>query len=97
MIAANLIREKKLDSDPKGIKKKKRICWTIKMNNNYKNVESKFILKFLEKIKETRKKFSQGSVIVLWIMTYYDEVRVKLTNTQIKKLKSWAKIIQEQY
>ena len=67
------------------------------MNNNYQNVESKFILKFLEKIKETRKKFSQGSVIVLWIMTYYDEVRVKLTNTQIKKLKSWAKIIQEQY
>ena len=35
------------------------------MNNNYQNVESKFILKFLEKIKETRKKFSQGSVIVL--------------------------------
>ena len=67
------------------------------MNNNYKNVESKFILKFLKKIKETRKKFSQGSVIVLWIMTYYEEVRVKLTNTQIKKLKSWAKIIQEQY
>ena len=24
-------------------------------------------------------------------MTHYEEVRVKLTNTQIKKLKSWAK------
>ena len=42
----------------------------------------------LEKIKETKLKFSQGSV---QIMANYQEARVKLTNTQLNKLKSAAK------
>ena len=46
----------------------------------------------LEKIKETRLKFSQGSVTVYkrWCINYQKE-RVKLTNTQLNKLKSAAK------
>ena len=50
-----------------------------------------FILTILEKIKETRFKFSQGSVTVLYIMANYQEARVKLTNTQLNKLKFAAK------
>ena len=37
-------------------------------------------------------KFSQGSVAVLSKMTNYEEARVKLTNTQLSKLKSAANI-----
>ena len=50
-----------------------------------------FILTILEKIKEKRFKFSQRSVTVLQIMANYQEARVKLTNTQLNKLKSAAK------
>ena len=50
-----------------------------------------FILMILEKIKETRLKFSQESVTVLQIMRNYQEERVKLTNTQLIKLTSAAK------
>ena len=41
--------------------------------------------------------FSQRSVTVLQIMTNYQEARVKLTNIQLNKLKSAAKIKPEQY
>ena len=50
-----------------------------------------FVLTILEKNKETRLKFSQGSVTVLSKIANYQEVRVKLTNTQLNKLKSTAK------
>ena len=50
-----------------------------------------FTLSILDKIKETRLKFSQGSVTVVWNMVNYQEARVKLTNTQLNKLKSAAK------
>ena len=42
-------------------------------------------------IKETRLKFSQGSVTVLQKMANYQVKRVKLTNTQLNKVKSAAK------
>ena len=51
---------------------------------------------FLEKIKETRLKFSQGSATVLKKMENYQEARVRLTNTKLNKLKSVVKR-QEQY
>ena len=35
--------------------------------------------------------FSQGSVTVLQIKANYQEARVKLTNTQLRKIKSAAK------
>ena len=50
-----------------------------------------FLLTILEKIKETRLKLSQGSVTVLQKMTIYQEARIKLTNTQLNKLKLTAK------
>ena len=53
--------------------------------------QSMFLLKILEKIKETRLKSSQGSVTVLYEMINYQEKRVKLTNTQLSKWKSEAK------
>ena len=45
----------------------------------------------MEKIKENRLKFSQGSVTVLKKMANDQEARVKLTNTQLNKLKPAAK------
>ena len=49
------------------------------------------VLTILEKIKEKRLKFSQGSVTVLYKMENYAKARVKVKNTQLKKLKSAAK------
>ena len=49
--------------------------------------ETMFVLTILDKTKETRLKFSQGSVIVLQKIANYQEARVKLTNTQLNKLK----------
>ena len=42
-------------------------------------------------MKDTRPKFSQGRVTVIYKMPIYEEARVKLTNTQLNKLKSAAK------
>ena len=50
-----------------------------------------FVLTILEKIKETRLRFCQGSLTVLQIMANYKEARDELTNTQLNKLKSAAK------
>ena len=50
-----------------------------------------FALTILEKIMETRLRFSLGSVTVLQKMENYQEARVKLTNTQLNKLKPTAK------
>lgn len=49
------------------------------------------VLSILENIKDTRLKFSQGSIAVSWKMPNYEEVGVKLTNTQLYKLKFAAK------
>ena len=49
-----------------------------------------FVLKILDWIKETRLKYSQGSVTLLQKMANYQETRVNLTNTQLNKLNSAA-------
>ena len=49
-----------------------------------------FVLIILEKITETWLKLSQGSKTVLQKMANYQEVGVKVTNTQPNKLKSAA-------
>ena len=54
-------------------------------------VHNLFVLTVSEKIKETRQKLSKGSVTVLWKIESYEEARVKITNTQLSKLKSAAK------
>ena len=56
-----------------------------------------FALKILDKIKETRRSFSQRSVTVLWKMANYGQAWVKLTNTPLKKLEFLAKKILEQH
>ena len=58
---------------------------------NIDGEESMFILTILEKIQETRLTFSQRSVTVSQTIANYQEVRVKLTNTQLNKWKSAAK------
>ena len=49
------------------------------------------VLTVLEKIKEKRLKYSQGSATVLLKMSNYRKARAKLTKTQLNKLKSAAK------
>ena len=53
--------------------------------------ESIFALTILEKIKQMRLTFSQGSVTVWKKIQNYQEARVKLTDTQLSTLKSVAK------
>ena len=62
------------------------------------NDQSMFILTILEKkIKEMRSKFFQGSVTVLQQIVNDQEARVKLTNTQLRKLRYAAKNKGEKY
>ena len=49
------------------------------------------ILTILEKNKKTKLKFSPGSFTVLWKMVNYQSAIVKLTNTQLNKLKPESK------
>ena len=55
------------------------------------SVASVYFNEFRKK-RKTRLKFSQGNITVLWKMANNEEVRVKLTNTQLNKLKFAAKI-----
>lgn len=55
------------------------------------NDQSMFVLTILEKIKETRLTFSQGSVTVWSKIANYQKSIIKPTNTQLKKLKSTSK------
>ena len=61
-MAVELSREKELDSDPKGIQ---QITFVGQLKNtdsvNTDRTQSMFVLTILEKIKETRLKFSQLS------------------------------------
>ena len=50
-----------------------------------------FVLTISKKTKETKLKFSLGSVTVLQKTGNYQDARVKLTYTQLNKLKSAAK------
>ena len=74
LIAVDLIRQKELNADPKAIQQIEFFEQLKKLNNNMLNLC--FILTILQKIKETRLKFSQGSVTVLLIMVNSQEARV---------------------
>ena len=63
LIAVDLSRQKELDADPKATQQIEFVGQLKKLNNS--NVKSMFILTILEKIKQARLKFSQGSVTVL--------------------------------
>ena len=66
LIAVDLSRQKELDADPKAIQEIEFV-WQLKNLGriNANRTQSMFVLTILEKIKETRLKFSQGSVTVL--------------------------------
>ena len=53
--------------------------------------QTMLVLTILEKIREMRLKFSQVSLTVLQKILNYQDARVKLTSTQLNKLKSAAK------
>ena len=55
------------------------------------NDQALFVLTVFEKINETKLKFSQECVTVLWKTPTYEEGRVKLTKTQLNKLKPATK------
>ena len=84
LIAVDLSRKKELDADPKVIQQIESAGQLKNPNNKIVANESMFVLAISEKIKETKSKFSQGSVTALSIMGNYQEARVKLRNTQIK-------------
>ena len=64
LIPVDLSRQKGLNADPKAIQLKEFVGQLTKLDEN-NNVKSVFVLTILEKTKETRLKFSQGSVTVL--------------------------------
>ena len=70
LIAVDLSRQKELDTDPKAIHQIEFVGQLGKLDANYNakdagNDQSMFVLTILGKIKESKLKFSQGSVIVL--------------------------------
>ena len=96
IITVDWNRQKELDADPKAIEQIEFVVQLKKLGDDGNatdavNDQSMFVLTISEKIEETRLKFSQESVTVLSIMANYQEVRVKLTITQLNKLKSAAK------
>ena len=73
-----------MDADQKAIRQIE-VFGQLKNTNgvNTDGTQSMFVLTILEKIKETRLECSQGSITVLYRMANYEEIRVKLTNTQL--------------
>ena len=66
LIAVNLSRQKVLDADPKAIRQMEFIGQLKNEDSiNADGTQSMFVVKILDKIKETRLKFYQGSVAVL--------------------------------
>ena len=70
-MSVDLSRQKELDEDPKAIQQIEFVGQLKKLDPEDNatdaacNDQSMFVLTILEKIKETRLKFSQGSVTVL--------------------------------
>ena len=91
LIAVDLSRQKELDADPKSIQQIELVGQLKNSDDAVVASESTFVLTILEKIKETRLQFSQGSVTILQIITNYQETRVKVTNALLNKLKSAAR------
>ena len=65
LIAVDLSRQKELDADSKVIQQIEFIEQWKRLNINNNNGQFMFILTMLEKNKETRLKFSQGSIRLL--------------------------------
>ena len=81
LIAVDLNKQKELDVDSTAIQQIE-FYGMLKTNSQ--------VCKVLEKPKETILQFSKGTTKVLWIieMVKYSKVNVKLTDTQLQKLKT---------
>ena len=91
LLAVDLSRQKELDAHLKASQQTEFVEQLKNADGITTDTTQNVILTILEKIKETRLKFSQRSVTALQIMVNYHEVRIKLKNTLLKKLKSAAK------
>ena len=85
LIAVDLSKQKELEAYPKAIQQIEFVGQSKKLGDG-DNAESIFISTILEKIKEAKLKLSQRRLTVLQKMANYQEVRIKLTNLQLKKL-----------
>ena len=65
LVAIDFSRQQELDADPKAIQQIELRQFKNADGINADGAESMFVLAILEKIKEKRLKFSQGSVTVL--------------------------------
>ena len=65
LIAVDLSRQKELNSDPKAIQQIEFVGKLQSPNNEIVANQSMFVLAILEKTKETKLRFSQGSLTVL--------------------------------
>ena len=65
IIAANLSRQKELDADSKAVQQIELVGKLLRENNQVIANEYMFLLTTLEKTKETKLKFSKGTVTVL--------------------------------
>ena len=65
LLAVDLSRQKELDANPKAIQQIEFLGQLKNPNNAILANKSLFVLTILEKIKEAKLKFSQGSVTVL--------------------------------
>ena len=91
MIALDLSKQHALDADPRAIQQ-------ITFTGNLDRAGNTRVYFILEEAKQTILDFSQGIVIVLSIfnliyikMTQYNSLNVKLSNSQLNKLKSSIK------
>ena len=84
LIAADLSKQKALDADSRAIQ---QIIFTGRANSDA------MIYYILKQSKETILQFSKGRTKVLWIiqMVEYSKVNVKLSDKQLKKLKTAVK------
>ena len=65
IIAADLSRQKELDADSKAVQQIELVGKLLRENNQVIANEYMFLLTTLEKTKETKLKFSKGTVTVL--------------------------------
>ena len=90
MIAINFSKQRALNGDPKA-------TWQINFTRNLDGDKGATMFLIIEEAKEIILGFSQGTMIVLWIyftliwyqykMTQYNTLNVKISNTQLNKLK----------
>ena len=65
IIAADLSRQKELDADSKAVQQIELVGKLLRENNQVIANEYMFLLTLLEKTKETKLKFSKGTVTIL--------------------------------